>query len=118
MQIFIEISTIILVLIGTFFSFLGVLGYIRLPDIYTRLHATGKVGIFGAALLTLAAVVATPLTLGRGLVLIFFLLVTGPVVSHAIASAAYRSGVPLCDSGCDELSARQAKPGEMPHFER
>ena len=32
------------VLIGTFFSVTGVLGYYRLPDVYTRLHATGKVG--------------------------------------------------------------------------
>lgn len=106
MQLFSEILTTALVLTGTFFSFLGVLGYIRLPDVYTRLHATGKVGIFGAALLTLAAVIGTSLSWGRGLVLVFFLLVTGPVVSHAIASAAYRSGIPLCDSGCDALSTR------------
>lgn len=109
MQFLTEILTIFLVLTGTFFSFLGVLGYIRLPDVYTRLHATGKVGVFGAALLTLATSVSTALPIGRGLVLIFFLLLTGPVVSHAIASAAYRSGVPLCDSECDALSAQPIK---------
>jgi multicomponent Na+:H+ antiporter subunit G len=94
------------VVAGTLFSVIGVLGYVRLPDVYTRLHATGKVGVFGVALLLMAAVAYTPLGWGKGLVLIFFLLLAGPVVSHAISSAAYRLGVPLKRAARDDLAQR------------
>ncbi|MDX9819311.1 MAG: monovalent cation/H(+) antiporter subunit G, partial [Desulfococcus multivorans] len=67
------------VVVGTFFSIVGVLGFIRLPDVYTRLHATGKVGVFGVVFLLIAAVIHTPLGWGKGLFLVFFLLVTGAV---------------------------------------
>ena len=83
---------------------LGVLGYLRLPDVYTRLHAVGKVGIFGTVLLLLGAVAWTPLGLGKGLVLIALLLLAGPVTAHALASAAYRAVIPLSSPRCDDLA--------------
>lgn len=83
------------VVIGTFFSMVGVLGFIRMPDVYTRLHATGKVGVFGVVFLLIAAVIQTPLGWGKGLFLIFFLLVTGAVTAHAIASAAAHIHLPM-----------------------
>jgi len=86
------------------FSTLGVLGYIRLPDVYARLHATGKVGVFGVVLLLVAAVAWTPLGLGKGLVLIALLLIAGPVTSHALASAAYRIGIPVKGALRDDLA--------------
>jgi len=92
------------VLAGTAFSMLGVLGYVRLPDVYTRLHAVGKVGIFGAVLLLLGAVAWTPLGLGKGLVLIALLLLAGPVTAHALASAAYRAGIPQSQALRDDLA--------------
>jgi len=52
---------ILAIIVGTFFSLVGVLGMVRLPDVYSRLHATGKVGIYGAVLLLVAAAVWTPL---------------------------------------------------------
>ncbi len=95
---------ILAVLTGTAFTMLGVLGYLRLPDVYTRLHAVGKVGIFGTVLLLLGAVAWTPLGLGKGLVLIALLLLAGPVTAHALASAAYRVAIPLTSAHCDDLA--------------
>lgn len=92
------------VIVGTFFSILGVVGLIRLPDVYTRLHATGKVGLFGVVLLLIGDVVLTPLGLSKGLVLIVLLMIGGPAVAHVLASAAYRSGVPMKNSIRDDLS--------------
>jgi multicomponent Na+:H+ antiporter subunit G len=86
---------IVAVVVGTLFSLVGILGYLRLPDVYTRLHATGKVGVFGTVLLLVAAALSTPLTVGKGVVLIVLLLIAGPTTSHAIASAAYRLGIPM-----------------------
>ncbi len=104
MQTFWQILVITAVLIGTFFSVVGVLGYYRLPDVYTKLHAAGKVGVFGVVLLLVAATIWTPLSLGRGLILIFLLLLTGPVTSHAISAAAYRLKVPLRQAIRDDLA--------------
>ncbi|MBE2200395.1 MAG: monovalent cation/H(+) antiporter subunit G [Anaerolinea sp.] len=95
MTTILQLVAIVAVVLGTFLSLVGILGYVRMPDVYTRLHATGKVGVFGAVLLLVAAVSSTPLSMGKGLVLIALLLVTGPVTSHAIASAAYRIGIPM-----------------------
>ncbi len=104
MDLLLQLIAILAVVSGTTFSALGVLGYIRLPDVYARLHATGKVGVFGVVLLLVAAVAWTPLGLGKGLVLIALLLIAGPVTSHALASAAYRIGIPVKGALRDDLA--------------
>jgi multicomponent Na+:H+ antiporter subunit G len=109
LEIVLQAVAIVAVLAGTAFSVLGVLGYIRLPDVYTRLHAVGKVGVFGAVLLLVGAMAWTPLGVGKGLVLIALLLLSGPVTAHAMASAAYRIGIPLAHAIRDGL----ASPGTL-----
>jgi multicomponent Na+:H+ antiporter subunit G len=103
MEIIIQVIALLAVILGTIFSILGVLGLIRLPDVYTRLHATGKVGLFGVVLLLIGDVVFTPLGLSKGLVLIVLLMIGGPATSHALASAAYRTGIPMKQAIRDEL---------------
>ncbi len=92
-----DIIAITAVVIGTLFSIFGLVGLIRLPDIYTRLHATGKVGIFGVVLILVAAGTQIPVGLGKVLILIISLMVSGPVAAHAISSAAFRIGIPLAE---------------------
>lgn len=104
MEAVFQIIAIASIFVGTAFSFVGVLGYIRLPDVFTRLHAVGKVNVFGVVFLLIAAAAVTPLSWGHSVVLIFFLLVTGPVNAHAIASAAYRIGLTMKGSHGDELA--------------
>jgi multicomponent Na+:H+ antiporter subunit G len=104
MEIVLEILAILAVVAGTLFSVLGVVGYMRLPDIYSRLHTVGKVGAFGAVLLLVGALVWTPLGLGKGLLLIGLLLLAGPVTAHTLASAAYRVDIPLSRAIRDDLS--------------
>lgn len=103
MDIISQFIAILAVLIGTFFSAVGILGYIRLPDVYTRLHATGKVGVFGVVLLLVAAVFWEPLGWGRGLILILILIITGPATAHALGSAANRIGLPRIGADRDDL---------------
>ena len=108
MQTVLQVLAILAIVGGTAFSVLGVLGYVRMPDVYSRLHATGKVGVFGVVLLLLGAAAATPLGLGRALLLAAFLLLVGPATSHALASAAYRIGVPARRISRDDLADAQA----------
>lgn len=98
------ILAIIAVLIGSVFSIVGILGLIRLPDAYTRLHATGKVSTFGVVLLLVAAAFVMPGVWGKALVMIVLLVIAGPVVSHALGSAAYRLGIPMKRVVRDDLA--------------
>jgi multicomponent Na+:H+ antiporter subunit G len=97
MDAILQFIAIGVVLLGTFFSLVGILGLVRLPDVYTRLHTTGKVGVYGVVLLLVAAAAYTPLGWGKALALIILLMVGGPVTAHAIGSAAYRLGIPMND---------------------
>ena len=104
MATLLQLLALLAVIIGTFFSLIGVIGLIRLPDVYTRLHATGKVGVYGAVLLLVAAALWTPLGWGKALLLIVLLMASGPVSAHAISSAAYRIGLPMKDPVRDDLA--------------
>jgi multicomponent Na+:H+ antiporter subunit G len=93
MEELILVLAILAVLVGTAFSLVGVIGFIRLPDVYTRLHATGKVSVFGIVLLLVAATLLTPLGAGKAAVLILLLILGAPTASHALAAAAWRVGI-------------------------
>lgn len=99
-----DLIATIIILIATTFSIIGVIGYIRLPDVYTRLHATGKVGALGVTLLLVATALVVPAIWSRVVVLILFLLVAGPVTAHVLSSAAYRLGVGMQDATRDDLA--------------
>jgi len=105
---------ILAVLVGTFFSLVGIIGLVRLPDVYARMHATGKVSTFGVVLLTVAAVFVTPLAWSKALLLIALLILAGPVVSHAISSAAYRLGLPMKQALRDDLASQQRPASRAP----
>jgi len=104
MNTFFELIAIAAILIGTVFSVVGAMGAWRLPDVYTRLHATGKVGVFGVVLLLVAAMLVTPLGWAKGALLIVLLMVAGPVVTHALASAAHRLRIPMVGDGRNDLN--------------
>lgn len=92
------LSNIILI-IGLFFVFLGMLGLIRLPDVYNRLHSTTKIGTLGAFSVMLSILLKVGFN-AMGLKAItvgLFLLLTAPVAAHMIARAAHRHGVNLCE---------------------
>lgn len=109
MQTILQIIAMIFLVLGTLLSFIGVIGFLRLPDVYTRLHATGKVSVFGLVFLLIAADILTPLATWKSLLLMFFVLMAAPSVSHAIASAAYRTGIPMASGKRDELRPKMER---------
>ena len=104
MTTLLQLAAIFVIVIGTAFSVIGMIGFLRLPDVYTRLHATGKVSTFGVVLLLVAAALLTPVGWGKVVLLIALVLIAGPVVSHAIGSAAYRIGIPMQHGVRDDLA--------------
>jgi multicomponent Na+:H+ antiporter subunit G len=80
---------------GLFFHVVAALGVLRMPDFYTRLHALSKAETLGM-LLTLAAVAvwAGPsLTTVKVSFVAIFLFLANPTSTHAIARAAFRTGL-------------------------
>ncbi len=86
-----ELIGAIVIIIGVAFSFLGVLGVLRLPDTYTRLHASGKTSTLGVLFLALGVAFLLPSALPKLLALGIFVIFSAPVGSHAIAAAVHRS---------------------------
>jgi len=83
------------ILTGLFFVLAGTLGVLRLPDFYTRLHAAGMTDTLGAELILLGLIIQSGFTqMSLKLLLVaFFLLLTSPTATHAIANAAYKAGL-------------------------
>jgi multicomponent Na+:H+ antiporter subunit G len=86
-----------MILIGITFDFLGVLGLVRLPDVYNRLQAATKCVTFGSAGILLGVFIIQGFNnFGFKVLLgIVFIFLTSPVAAHIIARAAHRSGVKL-----------------------
>jgi len=90
-----DVASWVLILGGSFFAVTGGIGVLRLPDVYTRLHASGMTDTMGAGLI-LAGLM---LQAGLGLItvklvlVLLFLWLTSPVATHAVARAALHEGV-------------------------
>ncbi|MCH2156394.1 MAG: monovalent cation/H(+) antiporter subunit G [Opitutales bacterium] len=92
-----DIVVAILIVLGAFFAFVAALGIVRMPDLYTRMHAATKAGAFGATLLLLAVVLhfqSVRTTVMAAIVIAFFYL-TAPVAGQSLGRAAYRRKTPL-----------------------
>ena len=97
----IELGIVMLILIGTVFSSISAIGFIRLPDVYNRAHALAKSSTLGVLFVLLGTFLiflfvegyfSIKLFLG-----IFFVFLTSPVSVHMVCRAAYRSKVPLAE---------------------
>lgn len=85
----------ILLTLGGALAVIGAVGMLRFPDVFTRLHAAGitesSASIFILAGLMLQA--GASLVSLRLLLILVFLLFTGPVAVHALARAALADNV-------------------------
>lgn len=109
MQTLLEIAGLIFIAIGVIFNVIGIVGLTRLPDIYTRLHATGKVSTVGVCSLLLGAAFLMPDAALKLIALAVFAVLTLPVSTHVIAAAAYRAGVPMRRFSRDDLAEKYAQ---------
>ncbi|MFH1786468.1 MAG: monovalent cation/H(+) antiporter subunit G [archaeon] len=83
--------------LAAFFMFSGAIGMLRFPDVYNRIHSSTLITVGGAMLgifvLAIKSYPLSPQTSIKMLLLIALLILTSPVSSHAIANAAYKSGI-------------------------
>ncbi len=83
-----------LMYLGLFFVLTAALGFVRLPDVYCRLHITAIIDTIGVPLFLIGAAVhvGPGLVAGKLLLCIVFLYGTSPLVGHLLARAALDSG--------------------------
>lgn len=80
---------------GSFFCLVGGIGLLRLPDLFTRMHASGVADTLGAGLILLGLALHegfTLITVKLAFIMIFILF-SSPTATHALAQAALAGGL-------------------------
>lgn len=74
---------------GLFFFMVGTIGVLRFPDIFTRAHSAAKCDTLGAVLSLTALIIYDGLSIVsiKVILIIVFLWLINPVVTHLIAEA-------------------------------
>lgn len=94
MTVLLDVASWILLAAGGFFCVVGAIGLHRMPDLFTRMHATSVSDTAGVGLLIAGMALQTAdwtVWIRLGVILIV-LYVTGAVASHALARAALHDG--------------------------
>jgi multicomponent Na+:H+ antiporter subunit G len=106
-----EMIGLALVVLGVLFDLSGCVGLVRLPDVYNRIQASTKCVVLGTTLILLGAVVwiGGLALLIKGLACILFILITSSTAAHALARAAHRSGVELCEQSVIDCYAEDRR---------
>lgn len=123
MAALLNVFSILALLIGLAFNTLGVIGILRFPDFYTRLHADTKATTFGSIFTSIAVMCwSLKLLLASGdtqflnhiahtILAVVLLMVTNATGSHALARAAHRMGVRPNPSVRDDLQPEEENTG-------
>ena len=111
MNVVVDAASWILLSVGGLFIFIGGLGALRMPDLYTRMHAAGLTDTLGTLCVLAGIMLQAGFTLSmvKLLAILLFLLLTSPTASYALANAALLAGVPALGP---TIEARM--PGEEP----
>ena len=98
-----DITCIVFMVTGFFFFITATLGLLRLPDFFSRLHATGKGDTLAVllSLIGLAAYHGLSLTSAKIVFIAVFMFLAQPTATHAISRAAFRCKVQpwTCETG-------------------
>jgi multicomponent Na+:H+ antiporter subunit G len=95
MPLAIDVLSWVLIVLGSFFTVVGGIGLVRMPDIYTRMHAASVTDTLGGGLLIFGMM----LQAGFSLVTLKLLFILGlfffyaPEVTHALAQAALHEDI-------------------------
>ena len=63
MTLVVDILSWVLILLGSFFTLVGALGMIRMPEVFTRMHAASVIDTLGIGLLIAGMVLQAGFTL-------------------------------------------------------
>lgn len=89
---------------GGAFVLIGGIGVIRMPNLYTRIHAAGITDSIGPMLVLGGLMLQAGLTveLFKLAAILLFMMITGPTATYAVANAALSAGVDISLHDHDE----------------
>jgi multicomponent Na+:H+ antiporter subunit G len=92
-----EIIAALLMGLGLIFLVGSMIGMLRLPDFYSRVHASGNSETLGTMLVFLGLAVynGVSITSANLLIILMFIFVGNPIGSHILTKAAYKTGHPV-----------------------
>jgi len=95
MDTLIDIASWLLLSFGGVFVFIGGIGALRMPDLYTRMHAASLTDTMGTVLIIAGVMLQAGASLAsiKLAAILIFLLFTSPTSTNALASAALLSGL-------------------------
>jgi len=95
MALAIDILSWILLTTGAFFVLVGGIGALRMPNLYTRMHAASVTDTMGAVLVLGGIMLQAGLALAtiKLAAILLFLLMTSPTSSYALAHSALLAGI-------------------------
>jgi len=114
----IEVLSWLLLIGGACFVIIGSVGILRFPDFWSRLHAASVTDSAGVILMILGMCLQAGFTLitVKLIIIGIFLFITGPTATHAVANAAWISGLrpdpetTLPNSESDEFKPEAGSP--------
>jgi multicomponent Na+:H+ antiporter subunit G len=83
---------------GALFLFSAGLGVLRMPDTYNRIQTGTKATTLGTILILVGLAFLHPAWTFKLIILIFFVMLTNPVSSHALARAGHTIGIAEAES--------------------
>ena len=94
MATLLDILSWVFLTLGGFSVLIGGIGALRMPDLYTRMHAASVTDSLGAILVLVGIMLQAGLSLAtiKLIAILLFLLLTSPTSSNALASAALLAG--------------------------
>ncbi len=93
MSILSDIIGNLFLIIGSLFLFSAGLGVLRMPDTYNRIQTGTKATTLGTIMVLIGLAFLHPAWTLKLIILIFFVMLTNPVSSHALARAAHSIGI-------------------------
>lgn len=104
-----------LVIFGVIVMTLGIIGLIRMPDVYTKLHGASKSVFLGVMVLAVSGMaVGGEAMFSRLLLICLALLITTPVASHVVGRAAFLQHERMTTAGAIDESGSILPAGESP----
>lgn len=90
-----DIASWALLTAGGLFVLIGGIGALRMPNLYTRMHAASVTDTMGAFLIITGVMMQAGFSLAtiKLAAILMFLLITSPTSSYALASAALLAGI-------------------------
>ena len=112
-QVVVDVSVAITLLVGLFFMLIGAVSLHRLPDAYNRLHGASICVTLGFTCMLIAAMVelGSVAVVSKAVMTLVFSFVATPIGAHLLAKAAHHGKLEQCSQTIDdELAADKANP--------